>query len=276
MKVLLMILTAIIIVGGINGISAETPKMEATLAVLEASSAEQKSVDSISVATDKTNYQNTEVMEVSGHSTITPVILKITSPTGNLITVAQVDVDNQGNYLTEIIVGGKLFNNNGVYTVTSTSEGFETFTTIEYTNSVEAVVESIEEASLSDITYEISGGEVDSIYNDPEALSITVELANADGGEIVLTLPRNVIDSTTEDGIDDVFFVLVDGYETEYTEVATDLDRTLTIPFVAEASSIEIIGTYVIPEFGTIAMMILVVAIISMVVVTRKTRLVAI
>jgi len=45
---------------------------------------------------------------------------------------------------------------------------------------------------------------------------------------------------------------------------------------VAEAGSIEIIGTYVIPEFGTIAMMILAVAIISMVVVTKKARLVAI
>jgi len=54
------------------------------------------------------------------------------------------------------------------------------------------------------------------------------------------------------------------------------LDRTITIPFVAEAGSIEIIGTYVIPEFGTIAMMILAVAIISMVVVTKKARLVAI
>ena len=129
--------------------------------------------------------------------------------------------------------------------------------------------------SLSDIAYEISGGEVDSIYNDPEALSITVDLINADGGEIVLTLPRDVIDSTI-DGVDEVFFVLVDGYETEYTEVATDLDRTITIPFVAEAGSIEIIGTYVIPEFGTIAMMILAVAIISMVVVTKKARLVAI
>ena len=100
-------------------------------------------------------------------------------------------------------------------------------------------------------------------------------MINADGGEIVLTLPRDVIDSTI-DGVDEVFFVLVDGYETEYTEVATDLDRTITIPFVAEAGSIEIIGTYVIPEFGTIAMMILAVAIISMVVVTKKARLVAI
>jgi len=76
--------------------------------------------------------------------------------------------------------------------------------------------------------------------------------------------------------VDDVFFVLVDGYEAQYTEVATETDRTITIPFSAESSSIEVIGTFVIPEFGTIAMMILAVAIISMVVVTKKARLVAI
>lgn len=268
-------LTAIIIVGGINGISAETPRMEYTLEFQEAQSQFQVEKESISVATDKPDYQGVETIEVSGHSTITPIILMVTAPNGNLITVAQVETDLEGNYSTEITVGGALYGNAGTYTITSTSQGFETSTTFGYGTLLEYTEEPQSQPSLSDITYEISGGEVDSIYNDPEALSITVDLINADGGEIVLTLPRDVIDSTI-DGVDEVFFVLVDGYETEYTEVATDLDRTITIPFVAEAGSIEIIGTYVIPEFGTIAMMILAVAIISMVVVTKKARLVAI
>lgn len=274
MKVLLTMLTAIIIVGGIGGISAETPRMEYTLEFQEAQSQIQVEKESISVATDKPDYQGVETIEVSGHSTITPIILMVTAPNGNLITVAQVETDLEGNYSTAITVGGALYNNAGSYTITSTSQGFETSTTFGY-GTLEYIEESQPQASLADITYEISGGEVDTIYNDPEALSITLDLINADGGEIVLTLPRDVIDSSI-DGVDEVFFVLVDGYETEYTEVATDLDRTITIPFVAEANSIEIIGTYVIPEFGTIAMMILVVAIISMVAVTRKTRLVAI
>jgi predicted secreted protein with PEFG-CTERM motif len=272
MKVLLTMLTAIIIVGCIGGISAETPRMEYTLEFQEAQSQIQVEKESISVATDKPDYQGVETVEVSGHSTITPIILMVTAPNGNLITVAQVETDLEGNYSAAITAGGALYSNAGTYAITSTSQGFETSTTFGYD-----MVQYVEEPqpSLSDITYEISGGEVGSISNDPEALSIIVELTDADGGEIVLTLPRDVIDSTI-DGVDEIFFVLVDGYEAEYTEVATDLDRTVTIPFVAEAGSIEIIGTYVIPEFGTIAMMILVVAIISMVVVTRKTRLVAI
>ena len=274
MKVLLTMLTAIIIVGGIGGISAETPRMEYTLEFQEAQSRLQLEKESISVATDKPDYQGVQTIEVSGHSTITPIILMVTAPNGNLITVAQVETDLEGNYSTGIITGGALYSNAGSYKITSTSQGFETSTTFGY-GTLEYIEEPQPQASLADITYEIFGGEVDSISNDPEALSITLDLINADGGEIVLTLPRDVIDSSI-DGVDEVFFVLVDGYETEYTEVATDLDRTITIPFVAEASSIEIIGTYVIPEFGTIAMMILAVAIISMVVVTKKARLVAI
>ena len=274
MKVLLTMLTAIIIVGGIGGISAETPRMEYTLEFQEAQSRLQLEKESISVATDKPDYQGVQTIEVSGHSTITPIILMVTAPNGNLITVAQGETDLEGNYSTGIITGGALYSNAGSYKITSTSQGFVTYTTFGY-GTLEYIEEPQPQASLADITYEISGGEVDSISNDPEALSITLDLINADGGEIVLTLPRDVIDSSI-DGVDEVFFVLVDGYETEYTEVATDLDRTITIPFVAEASSIEIIGTYVIPEFGTIAMMILAVAIISMVVVTKKARLVAI
>ena len=234
-----MILTAIIIVGGISGINAETPKTQYTLDTMESNSVEQKRADSISVATDKTNM--------------------VTAPNGNLITIAQIEIDDKGIYSTDITVGGKLYNTEGVYTITTTSQGFETSTTIGYGTPIPEYISN--EPSLADIDYVISGGEVDTIYSNPDALSITVDLIDADGGEITLTLPRDIIDSTT-DGVDDVFFVLVDGYEAQYTEVATETDRTITIPFSAESS--------------TIAMMILAVAIISMVVVTRKARLVAI
>jgi len=266
MKVLLMMLTAIIIVSGISGISAETPKTQYTIDTIQSNSVEQKGAESISVDTDKTNYNGIEIMEVSGFSTITPVIIKVIAPNGNLITIAQVDTDEAGNYYTNITVGGKLYNSEGIYTITTTSQGFEDSTMIGYGN--------ISQASLSDITYTISGASVSTISNDPEALSITVELTDANGGEIILTLPRDVIDSTI-DGVDEIFFVLVDGYESQYTEVTTDVQRILTIPFSAESESIEIIGTFVVPEFGTIAMMILVLTIISVVVVTKKTRLVA-
>ena len=56
-------------------------------------------------------------------------------------------------------------------------------------------------------------------------------------------------------------------------EIITSTDRKITIAFPAGAETIEIIGTYVIPEFGTIAAMILAVAIISIIAVSAKSRL---
>ena len=47
----------------------------------------------------------------------------------------------------------------------------------------------------------------------------------------------------------------------------------VTVMFPAGAETIEIIGTFVIPEFGTIAAMILAVAIISIIAVSTKSRL---
>ncbi len=64
--------------------------------------------------------------------------------------------------------------------------------------------------------------------------------------------------------------VLVDGEEWDDVEIA---GNDVTVMFPAGTEKIEIIGTFVIPEFGTIALMILAVAIISIIAVSAKTRL---
>ncbi|MDH3854240.1 MAG: PEFG-CTERM sorting domain-containing protein, partial [Nitrosopumilus sp.] len=67
-----------------------------------------------------------------------------------------------------------------------------------------------------------------------------------------------------------IFMVLVDGEEWDDVEIVAN---KVTVMFPAGAETIEIIGTYVIPEFGTIAAMILAVAIISIIAVSAKSRL---
>ena len=55
-----------------------------------------------------------------------------------------------------------------------------------------------------------------------------------------------------------------------------DFEQTgnqLTIPFNAETEKITIFGGWAIPEFGTIAIMILVVAIVSIIALSAKTKL---
>jgi predicted secreted protein with PEFG-CTERM motif len=69
---------------------------------------------------------------------------------------------------------------------------------------------------------------------------------------------------------DGTFAVIVNNQEMQdFTQVG----NTLTIPCVVGTEKIEIYGSWAIPEFGVIAAMILAVAIVSIIVVTAKTKL---
>ena len=103
---------------------------------------------------------------------------------------------------------------------------------------------------------------------DLDAKSLIIKISTTNDGELVITLPKDVID-TDEDG----FFILVDGEETAFIEDLHDNSRTLTIPFYNGSEEIEIIGTFVIPEFGVIGVLVLALAIITIIAVTSKSRL---
>jgi len=121
------------------------------------------------------------------------------------------------------------------------------------------------------ISYEITNGKVINSIPDLDAVSLLLYIESTDDGSITLTIPRSVLDATINSE-DDQFFVLVDGEEVDFEEIATSTERTLTINFMAGTEEIEIIGTFVIPEFGTIAAMILAVAIISIIAISAKSR----
>jgi predicted secreted protein with PEFG-CTERM motif len=122
------------------------------------------------------------------------------------------------------------------------------------------------------LSYKITGGSVLSVTPDDEANSLVVAIKTTSDGVLTITLPRALIDAKINEQ-DDNFFVLIDGEEVEFEETTTDTDRTLTIAFPDGAEEIEIIGSFVVPEFGTIAALILAIAIISIIAVSAKTRL---
>jgi len=108
--------------------------------------------------------------------------------------------------------------------------------------------------------------------------SILIEITENSGGNLVLKLPRESFDSKISDGMDEIFIVLVskdnesDNFiEVQITEIEkTDDYRTIGIQIEEEEKFIEIIGTYVIPEFGSIVIMILLVAITSAIVISKN------
>ena len=126
------------------------------------------------------------------------------------------------------------------------------------------------------------------LVSDRDAISLSSDRDTV--GYFEISLPREVIDSRIcydtqwirdfddpascrEWGPDSNFIVLVDGEEADFQEWPTAGQRKLEIPFTHGVTQIEIIGTQVIPEFGTIAILVLGVAIISIIAVSAKTRL---
>ena len=60
-----------------------------------------------------------EITGITSHATLTDVIFTVTSPNGNLVSVAQITPDTSGNFATDISVGGPLWSQDGAYTVTA-------------------------------------------------------------------------------------------------------------------------------------------------------------
>jgi predicted secreted protein with PEFG-CTERM motif len=122
------------------------------------------------------------------------------------------------------------------------------------------------------VNYSITGATVNDVSISPHDTSLIVSLKSSNDGNLTMTMPRSLIDAKAGTG-DDQFFVLVDGTDTDFTESKTDTNRTVTVSFPLDTKQIEIIGTQVVPEFGGLSFVVLIVAIISIVVISAKTRL---
>ena len=120
-----------------------------------------------------------------------------------------------------------------------------------------------------ELTYAISGGKINQVIPDLDEKSLMVEIESISNGTLVIKLPREVIDAKFA-GEDDSFIVLLDGLDVDFDEATTGNERTLTIEYPEGTEEIEIIGTYVIPEFGGIAIIILMVSVFSVIFVSRN------
>jgi predicted secreted protein with PEFG-CTERM motif len=249
--------------------------------------------ESIIVTTDKSSYLEGETISISGEIKYialgNQLSIVIQAPNGNLVSVDQITVNSDNQFSTEIKLGGKLMKEEGTYTIKVTQDKKNHVTTSFEFGGVSSSNE-LEELSIIDSTvtattiavqdstdlihYEITNGKVISIIPDMDAKSLLINIEAWDDGSITLTIPRSVLDAKINDGDGDTeFFVLVDGEKVDFEEITTSTDRTLIIPFSEGSEQIEIIGTFVIPEFGTIAAMILAVAIISIIAISAKSRL---
>jgi len=128
----------------------------------------------------------------------------------------------------------------------------------------DGTVEIPDEIDLSEmINTEITTGEVTSIIAKTAENSLVISLETTEDGMLSFTTSDFLI-RPFDDGN---FFVFVDGEEIDSVNYE---NKILTIPYTAQTEKIEVYGSYVIPEFGTIAIIVLAVAVVSIIALSRK------
>jgi predicted secreted protein with PEFG-CTERM motif len=234
----------------------------------------------VSVGTNAKSYKEGETIVISGTvSTVipgTPITMQIFSE-GNLVDIAQITVAADGSYSHTIIAQGPLWTKAGEYTIrASYGEGKIAETQFAFALKSGVTTTDIFEVDAGsygtfDVEYSIDGGTVKNMLIDKDIFALIVTIESTDKGSISLKIPREALDAKKQDGTDDIFIIIIDGIEAPYQETVTDNgSRVITINFEQDDSDIEIIGTKIIPEFGTIAVMILAVGIITTIAVTRN------
>ena len=245
----------------------------------------------ITMETDKDVYDHSSVITVTGtvdpvDENEVPVTIMLVNQYTSIIVIAQLDVNNDGSWSGQIHLNpaNSLMSEDGVYEIRAQYGSTKITTSIELTNAVEtseevetrtAVTgttvtgssgESFYKLGVGQIEYDMTCNATPGFFANADDDSIVIYLEPTDDGIISVTLHEDLI-KPFEDG---TFVVIVDNQEMhDFTQVG----NTLTIPCVAGTEQNDIHGRWAIPEFGVIAAMILAVAIVSIIVITAKTRL---
>jgi len=239
----------------------------------------------LTVSTDKATYDHNSIIMVSGHVRNPypgqQITLRVSDPSGSIVQVSQLTLDNNGDFGTKLTTASPLWTKSGVYTIFAQYGNQQgTSAQVQFTipgGGATSCDSNQLAATLNDevycIPYSINGGTVLSGTLSVASKTLTVNIQATDDGQITLNIPRSVLDSKNGNN-DQSFVVLVDGEEKDTaTETSTSDTRTVTVPFTVGAGQIEIVGTQIVPEFGPIAALVLAIAIISIIAVSAKTGL---
>jgi len=253
----------------------------------------------LDISLNKESYAAGETITVTGSvpsGNISPITLMILAPNGNIVTVAQLSADSDNSFSKDIptSISNPTWKETGTYIIQVTHLSTTTQLQFSYGETMSAQTKSPDAESPgvsasgtqltpvdefsgatnviviedNNVFYQITGGKILKIIPDVEAKSLIIEIETFSDGELIITIPKQVLDTNEGD-----FFVLVDDEETNHDSASTNDVWTLVIPFYHGSEVIEIIGTFVIPEFGAIAAIILAVAITSIIVLSAKTKL---
>jgi len=259
-----------------------------TISVFPVFAQEALSGQKIILNTDKTAYDEGDVITITGNVEKVvkglPISLQMFFEK-NLVEVAQIDVTQDGQFTKTFVATGPMWQNEGTVLVKATYGQESTETSFSFfkqtgTSFLSNFEVDIPGEGTFDIRYTMKGGVVSSMALNQKDLSLDITINTNTNGAINIEIPRNDLDAVDMDGYDEKFIILIyksgeeSAIQTDFREIdVNDQVRSLYIPIKKGDAKIQIIGTQVIPEFGAMIQFILVVAIISTIIITSRTRL---
>jgi len=219
----------------------------------------------VTMATDKPSYLEGDTIIVRGTVfqlySSHPMSLMVIAPNNNIVYLDQIIVNHDKKFSTEFKAGGSQMKFDGHYRIIAQygSETRSTEITFQFGASQddepepEPVITTPRQVTVDgfNMANSMTSGEVTNMSPNQDAKLLTITVHNVDeDGILMVAIPRAVLDSV-EDGVDSEFFVFIGDENVDVEEVdTTEFERTLMINYPAGTRTIEIYGTFAIPEFN--------------------------
>ena len=235
----------------------------------------------VTVKTDKTEYQKGNLIKISGKvetqrtNAEEPLLVQVFNPEGAAYRVDLVNVAANGSYNDKLNIGGQL-GISGQYRVVVTYDKANEQSLFHFVSNI-APNGGNKTYNLNiggkayPLSYQITGGDnkLNSVTAEIDNTTLLLNTVAQSNGKLTIELPRNLIDSKKQGNTDEPYAVWEDGQPQAADEINTKNNsqvRTLTIDFDKGTGQIEIAGTKMVPEFGTVAIIIPAIAIIGIII----------
>jgi len=209
-------------------------------------------ISPILVSTDKADYKVGEIIvisgSVSGGDTSYDVNLSVVDPHGNTIYTEEIDLSYIRSFSTSINTENTGWSDSGNYKILIWHESEDTKAEVVFSfSSTYGKQETTDSISIFnseiDLDYSITGGKITLVKANLIKNSLVFSIDVNAGGHLTVELPRYIMDAQDEDG-DSAFIVLMDDRNAIFVEKTNPNERTLTIPYIHNTRTLEIVGTF--------------------------------